>query len=79
MVIMASGIAPDHKSVFLNIEVKTNSQGAQAKGNLTTPYWKTKDKDLIEFYYPPNLNKYSEVVDKQLLWVLIKMKFRAKT
>ena len=36
-------------------------------------------KDLIEFYYPQILTKYPEVVDKQLLWELIKMELRAKT
>ena len=36
-------------------------------------------KDLIEFYYPQILNKYSEVVDEQLLWELIKMELCAKT
>ena len=35
--------------------------------------------DLIEFYYPQFLNKYSEVVDEQLLWELIKMELRTKT
>jgi len=35
-------------------------------------------KDLVEFYYPLILNKYSEAVDKQLLWELIKMELRAK-
>ena len=36
-------------------------------------------KDLIEFYYPQILNKYSEVTDKQLLWELLKMELRGKT
>ena len=33
----------------------------------------------IEFYYPQILTKYPEVVDKQLLWELIKLELRAKT
>ena len=29
-------------------------------------------KELIKFYYPQILNKYSEVIDKQLLWQTLK-------
>ena len=36
-------------------------------------------KELIAFYYPQILRKYSEVTDSQLLWELIKMGLRAKT
>ena len=36
-------------------------------------------KELIEFYYPQSLVKYSETTDRQLLWELIKMELRAKT
>ena len=35
-------------------------------------------KILIEFYYPQILTKYSEVVDKQLLWEVMKMEVRVK-
>ena len=33
-------------------------------------------KELITFYYPQILRKYSEVTDNQLLWELIKMELR---
>ena len=36
-------------------------------------------EELIAFYYPQILRKYSEVTDNRLLWELIKMEFRAKT
>ena len=36
-------------------------------------------KELIAFYYPQILRKYSEVTDNQLLWELIKMELRART
>ena len=36
-------------------------------------------KELIIFYYPQILRKYSEVTDNQLLWELIKMELRSKT
>lgn len=75
-----TSIAPDHKSIFLNIEIK--SEFARGPG-----LWKFNNtlleddnyKELIEFYYPQILVKYREVTDKQLLWELIKMELRAKT
>lgn len=75
-----ASIAPDHKSVFLNIEVKnelTRGLGLWKFNN--TLLEDDRDKELIEFYYLQVLNKYSEVVDKQLPWELIKMELRAKT
>ena len=75
-----TSIAPDHKSIFLNIEIK--SKFARGLG-----LWKFNNtlleddnyKELIEFYYPQTLVKYHEVTDKQILWELIKMELRAKT
>ena len=75
-----TSIAPDHKSIFLNIEIKR--EFARGPG-----LWKFNNtlleddnyKELIEFYYPQILVKYHEVTDKQLLWELIKMELRAKT
>ena len=68
-----TSIAPDDKSIFLNIEIK--SEFARGLG-----LWKFNNtlledenyKELIEFYYPQILVKYHEVSDKQLLWELIK-------
>ena len=75
-----TSIAPDHKSIFLNIEIK--NEFARGPG-----FWKFNNtlledenyKELIEFYYPQILVKYREITDKQLLWELIKMELRAKT
>ena len=75
-----TSIAPDHKSIFLNIEIK--SEFARGPG-----LWKFNNtlleddnyKELIVFYYPQILVKYHEVTDEQLLWELMKMELRAKT
>ena len=64
----------DHKAVYLNIEVKnefTRGPGLWKFNNILLE--DESYKDLIEFYYPQILNKYSEVTDKELLWELIKM------
>ena len=75
-----TSIAPDHKAVFLNIEVKSEFTRGPGLWKFNNTLLEDESyKDLIEFYYPQILNKYSEVTDKQLLWELIKMELRAKT
>ena len=64
-----TSIAPDHKSVFLNVKVKKEFiRGPGLWKFNNTLLEDENDKDLIEFYYPQILNKYFEVVDEQLLW-----------
>ena len=67
-------------SVFLNIEVKNEFMRGPGLWKFNNTSLEDENyKDLIEFYYPQILTKYPEVVDKQLLWELIKMELRAKT
>ena len=69
-----TSIAPDHKSVFFNVGVKKEFIRGPGLWKFNNTLLEDENyKDLIEFYYPQILNKYSEVVDEQLLWELIKM------
>ena len=77
---ICTSIAPDHNSVFLSIDVENEF-------NRGPGLWKFNNSlledggylELIAFYYPQILRKYSEVTDNQLLWELIKMELRSKT
>ena len=68
---IGTSIAPDHKSIFLKIKIKTKFNDTLLEDE--------NYKELIEFYYPQILVKYHKVTDKQLLWELIKMELCAKT
>ena len=73
-------IAPDHKSIFLNIEIKSEFQRGLGLWKFNNSLLEDENyKELIAFYYPQILQKHSDVVDKQLLWELIKMELRSKT
>ena len=75
-----TSIEADHKSVFLNIEVKNEFIRGPGLWKFNNTLLEDKsNKDIIEFYYPHILTKYCEDEDKQLLWELIKMELRAKT
>jgi len=75
-----ASIAPDHKSVFLNVEVKNEFMRGPGLWKFNNTLLEDKSyKDLIEFYYPQILTNYPKVVDKQLLWELIKMELHAIT
>ena len=73
-------IAPDHKAVFLSMNV--NEEFKRGPG-----LWKFNNTllqdecylQLIKDCYPHILQKYANVHDKQLLWELIKMEIRAET
>ena len=72
--------APDHNAIFLSIDVKSDfSTGPDLWKLNNTLLEDNSYKELIAFYYPPILRKYSEVTDSQLLWELIKMELRSKT
>ena len=59
-----TSIAPDHKSVFLNIEVKNEFIRGPGLWKFNNNLLEDESyKDLIEFYYPHILTKYCEVVD----------------
>ena len=75
-----TSIAPDHKSIFLNIEIKNEFARGPGLWKFNNTLLEDENyKELIEFYYPQILVKYREITDKQLLWELRKMELRAKT
>ena len=75
-----TSIAPDHKSIFLNIEVGNEFSRGPGLWKFNNTLLEDENyKILIEFYYPQILVKYREVEDKQILWELIKMELRLKT
>ena len=73
-------IAPDHKAVFLSMNV--NEEFKRGPG-----LWKFNNTllqdecylQLIKDCYPHILQKYANVDNKQLLWELIKMEIRSET
>jgi len=75
-----ASIAPDHKAVFLSMNL--NEEFKRGPG-----LWKFNNTllqdesylQLIKDYYPCVLQKYAEVNNKQLLWELIKMEIRSET
>ena len=72
--------APNHDAIFLSIDVKSDfSSGPGLWKFNNTLLEENKYKELIAFYYPQILRKYSEVTDNQLLWKLIKMELHLKT
>ena len=69
-----ASIAPDHKAVFLSINL--NEEFKRGPG-----LWKFNNTlfqdewylQLIKDYYPCILQKHADVIDKQLLWEMIKI------
>ena len=75
-----SSIAPDHKAIFLGIEVRSSLERGPGSWKFNnTLLDDEKYKELIRFIYPQIREKYKDVESKQLLWELIKMEIRAKT
>ena len=73
-------IAPDHNAIFLSIDVKNDFNRGPGLWKFNNTLLEDNNyKELITFYYPQILRKYSEVTDNQLLWELIKMELRSKT
>jgi len=71
-------VAPDHKSIFLGIELKSDLK----RGPGTWKFNNTllDDKNYVDLIlYPQILEKYKDVENKQLLWELNKMKIRSKS
>jgi len=58
--------------------LEVTSVEAQVYGN-NTLLEDNNYEELIAFYYPQILRKYSEVTDNQLLWEMIKMELHLKT
>ena len=73
-------IAPDHKSIFLCLEIKSEFKRGPGLWKFNNTLLEDDSyKELIEFKYPLIQEKYSELSDKQLLWELIKMELRSTT
>ena len=73
-------IAPDNNTIFLSINVKNDFNRGPGLWKFNNTLLEDNNyKELITFYYPQILRKYSEVTDNQLLWELIKMELRSKT
>jgi len=74
---MRIATAPDHNAIFLGIDVKsTFSRGPGLWKFDNTLLEDNSHKELIAFYSPQVLRKYSDVTDNQLLWEMIKMNLR---
>ena len=75
-----ASIAPDHKAVFLSInlneEFKRRPGLWKFNNTLLQDEWYLQ---LIKDYYPCILQKHADVIDKQLLWEMIKMEIRSET
>ena len=73
-------VAPDHKSIFLGIELKSDLKRGLGTWKFNNTLLDDKNYvDIIRFLYPQILEKYKDVENKQLLWELIKMEIRSKT
>ena len=73
-------IAPDHKSVFLSIEIESEFTRGPGLWSFNKSLLEDENYiELIAFYCPHILKKSHDVTDKQLLWELIKMELRSKT
>ena len=73
-------IAPDHKAIFLSIEI--DQAPARGPGNCKVNNTLLKDNDyinLIERNYPFFQEKYQHVESRQLYWELLKMEIRSTT
>ena len=73
-------IAPDHKSIYLNLEIKNEFKREPCLWKFNNTLLEDKNyKEFITIKYPQILVKYSEVTKQQLLWELIKMELRSET
>ena len=73
-------IVPDHKAVFLSIEI--DQAPARGPGNWKFSNTLLKDNEYINFIkgnYPSFQEKYQNVENRQLYWELLKMEIRSTT
>ena len=62
-----TSIAPDHKSIFLNIEIKNEFARGPGLWKFNNTLLEDENyKELIEFFYPQILVKYREIIDKKI-------------
>ena len=76
-----ASIAPDHKAIFLSIEIDTNLKRGPGCWKFNNQLLAEDDeyKKVVEDNLVDILDYYKDVTSKQLLWELIKMELRAKT
>ena len=75
-----NSIAPDHKSIYLNLEIKNEFKRGPGLWKFSNTLLEDENyKEFVTIKYPQILEKYSEVTEKQLLWELIKMELRSET
>ena len=75
-----SSIAPDHKAIYLSVEI--NDAFHRGLGTWKFNNQLLEDENFVQFItecLPRILSKYQEVESHQLLWELIKMEFRSET
>jgi len=73
-----ASIAPDHKAVFLNMNLNEELKRGPGLWKVNSTLLQDESYlQLIQDYYPCILQKYAEVNNKQLLWELIKMEIRS--
>ena len=75
-----NSITPDHKSLYLNLEIKNEFKRGPGLWKFNNTLLEDKNyKQFVTIKYPQILEKYSEVTEKQMLWELIKMDLRSET
>ena len=75
-----ASIAPDHKAIFLSLEIDTNLKGGPGRWKFNNQLLEHDEcKKVVEDNLVDILDYYKDVTSKQLLWELIKMELRAKT
>ena len=75
-----NSIAPDHKSIYLNLEIKNEFKRGPGLWKFDNTLLEDENfKEFVTIKYLQILEKYSEVTKKQLLWELIKMELRSET
>ena len=75
-----TSVAPDHKSIYLNVEIRNEFKRGPGLWKFNNTLLEDKNyKEFVTIKYPQILEKYSAVKEKQLLWELIKMELRSET
>ena len=75
-----ASIAPDHKAVFLSINLSEEFKRGPGLWKFNNTLLQDEcHLQLIKDYYPCILQKHTAVTDKQLFWELIKTEIRSET
>ena len=75
-----SSIAPDHKAVFLSLEIDQTFKRGPGTWKFNNALLKDNEYiNLIKSKYPSIQEKYKEIENRQLYWELLKMEIRSTT